>query len=54
MVMRLIHVSLLIKQDNMLGVGVDGFWRETNEQNQPGKKDDRVNESWKVLLNFDA
>jgi len=38
----------------MVGVGADEFWREKDEQNQFGEKDDRDNESWKGLPNFDA
>jgi len=28
----------LIKQDGMVGVGADEFWRERDEQNRSGKK----------------
>jgi len=45
---------ILIKQDGMVGVGVDDFWRERDEQNRSEKNDDRDNGSWKVLPNFDA
>ena len=45
---------ILIKQDDMVCVGADEFWRESDEQNWYGKKDDRDNEIWKVLPNFDA
>jgi len=28
----------LIKQDGMVGVGADEFWRQIDEQNRSGKK----------------
>ena len=52
MVMPLIHVR--IKHDTMVGIEAYEFWRERDEQNRSKKKDDKDNESWKVLPNFDA